>query len=35
MVDEVGLHPNASGYAKMAQTWAEALIASGTLNKCP
>lgn len=32
--DTTGLHPNSSGYAKMAQTWYDALVSSGTVNKC-
>ena len=32
--DRVGLHPNTSGYTKMANTWYDALIATGELEKC-
>ncbi|MGB0866267.1 MAG: Ig-like domain-containing protein [Granulosicoccaceae bacterium] len=30
-----GLHPNSDGYLKMANVWADALLAARALNKCP
>ncbi len=32
--DTTGLHPNATGYSKMATTWFDALEASGELHSC-
>lgn len=32
--DSLGLHPNTSGYTKMANTWYDAIIATGELEKC-
>lgn len=34
-VDSVGLHPNKSGYQKMANRWYESIMQSGLLSKCP
>lgn len=34
-LDSVGLHPNTSGYQKMANRWYDAMTQSGLLNKCP
>ncbi|MEM9604301.1 MAG: GDSL-type esterase/lipase family protein [Pseudomonadota bacterium] len=34
-VDSVGLHPSASGYTKMADTWFDALVASASVADCP
>ena len=34
-LDSVGLHPNTSGYQKMANRWYDAMTQSGMLNKCP
>lgn len=33
-VDSVGLHPNLSGYSKMADTWLGGLISSAAVNRC-
>ena len=33
--DSVGLHPNPSGYAKMADAWFESLVQTGAVFKCP
>jgi len=33
--DSVGLHPNPSGYRKMADTWFDALVQGGAVHKCP
>ncbi|MEO6270747.1 MAG: hypothetical protein ABIP08_10630, partial [Lautropia sp.] len=35
VADSVGLHPNASGYRKMADAWFDALVQSGVVHKCP
>jgi len=32
--ESIGLHPNAGGYQKMADTWFDGLINSGALSKC-
>ncbi len=32
--EQIGLHPSAGGYQKMADTWFDALIDSGALTKC-
>ena len=32
--EPIGLHPNAAGYEKMANTWFDGLINSGVLSKC-
>jgi len=32
--ESIGLHPNAGGYQKMADTWFDGLVNSGALNKC-
>ena len=33
--DSVGLHPNTSGYGKMADAWFESLVQTGGVVKCP
>ncbi len=33
--DSVGLHPNSSGYRKMADTWFDALVQGGAVHRCP
>jgi Bacterial pre-peptidase C-terminal domain len=33
--DPVGLHPDANGYARMANRWFTSLLASGLMPKCP
>ncbi|MGB0865761.1 MAG: Ig-like domain-containing protein [Granulosicoccaceae bacterium] len=34
-LDSVGLHPNTSGYRKMADKWFAGMQQAGLLNKCP
>ena len=33
--DVSGLHPNASGYPKMAQVWYDTLVQEGLISRCP
>ena len=33
--DITGLHPNSTGYAKMADAWFESLVQTGAVVKCP
>ena len=33
-IDSVGLHPNTSGYLKMANTWRAAIDAAGAVSNC-
>ncbi len=33
--DDLGLHPNAAGYDKMARVWFDTLVAGGLVSKCP
>ena len=32
--EQIGLHPNAGGYQKMANAWFDALVATNALSKC-
>ncbi len=33
--DDLGLHPNAAGYDKMARVWFSTLVENGFVSKCP
>ena len=34
-LDETGLHPNATGYTKMANAWFDYLVQTQSITKCP